>query len=248
LCRIFPDHVISQFGNLTWLPRFPDLSAPSYYLWGDLKSCVCQTWPTIWVNSRSELGRSFRQYHMRYYSGWWIISLGTFAEEGGYFVAFHFQNSMCTTSITSFVFHGNTSVYFPQSTKQNLSMNKNSLVSTITIITIITISCPFWGGKLPNICLCLTVWWCSKFVSLKSSLYNLVIHYSLESMVTVVESLPSQCPLCHVCCRSFFMWIFVLMPAFQPWLGSSSGTVWTWTDHTRYSRRNGTWRSETSWS
>jgi hypothetical protein len=202
------------------------------------------------MNSWPLSGKRFRQYHVRYYSEWWISSLSTFTEEGGHLIAFYFQNSMYTTSITSFIFHGNTSIYFPQSTKQNLFMNENSLVSTATDITTVVLECKltFSGGKLPNNCLCLTVWWYSKFISLKYPLYNLVIHYSLERMVTVLESLPTQCPLPHVCYRSFFIWIFVLISGFQPWLGSSSGTVWTWTDHTRYSCRNGTWRSETSWS
>ena len=34
---VFPNHVISRFGDLRWPPRSPDLSMCDFYLWGFLK-------------------------------------------------------------------------------------------------------------------------------------------------------------------------------------------------------------------
>ena len=40
LCDIFPQHLISRFGDIHWPPRSPDLSICDYFLWGYLKSKV----------------------------------------------------------------------------------------------------------------------------------------------------------------------------------------------------------------
>ena len=38
--RIFPQHVIFRFGDVSWLPRSPDLSICNFFLWGYLKCRV----------------------------------------------------------------------------------------------------------------------------------------------------------------------------------------------------------------
>ena len=38
--QMFPQHVVSHFGDVTWPPRLPDLSACDFFLWGYLKSNV----------------------------------------------------------------------------------------------------------------------------------------------------------------------------------------------------------------
>lgn len=40
VCRIFPGHVISRFGDVPWPPRSPDHSAADYFLWEYLKATV----------------------------------------------------------------------------------------------------------------------------------------------------------------------------------------------------------------
>ena len=37
---MFPQHVVSRFGDVPWPPRSPDLSACDFFLWGYLKSKV----------------------------------------------------------------------------------------------------------------------------------------------------------------------------------------------------------------
>jgi len=37
LRRLFPQRVISGFGDVPWPPRSPDLTAPDFFLWGYLK-------------------------------------------------------------------------------------------------------------------------------------------------------------------------------------------------------------------
>ena len=37
---LFPNHVISSYGDITWPARSPDLSACDFFLWGYLKSQV----------------------------------------------------------------------------------------------------------------------------------------------------------------------------------------------------------------
>jgi len=46
LGRLFPQRVISCFGDVPWRPRSPDLTAPDFFLWGYLKSKVYSTRPT----------------------------------------------------------------------------------------------------------------------------------------------------------------------------------------------------------
>ena len=43
LRRLFPQPVISRFGDVSWRPRSPDLTAPDFFLWGYLKSKVYST-------------------------------------------------------------------------------------------------------------------------------------------------------------------------------------------------------------
>jgi hypothetical protein len=37
---MFPQNVVSRFGDVPWPPRLPDLSACDFFLWGYLKSKV----------------------------------------------------------------------------------------------------------------------------------------------------------------------------------------------------------------
>jgi len=43
---LFPQRVISRFGDVPWPPRSPDLTAPDFFLWGYLKSKVYSNRPT----------------------------------------------------------------------------------------------------------------------------------------------------------------------------------------------------------
>ena len=45
LGTVFPEHVVSQNGNVQWPARSPDLTACDYFLWGFLKSKVYVTMP-----------------------------------------------------------------------------------------------------------------------------------------------------------------------------------------------------------
>jgi len=38
--NLFPNHVISRYGDIIWPARSPDLSACDFFLWGYLKSQV----------------------------------------------------------------------------------------------------------------------------------------------------------------------------------------------------------------
>jgi hypothetical protein len=38
--NLFPNHVISRYGDITWPARLPDLSACDFFVWGYLKSYV----------------------------------------------------------------------------------------------------------------------------------------------------------------------------------------------------------------
>ena len=40
LRHLFPQQVISHFGDMPWPPRSPDLTAPDFFLWGYLKNKV----------------------------------------------------------------------------------------------------------------------------------------------------------------------------------------------------------------
>jgi len=38
--QMFPQHIVSRFGDVPWPPRSPDLTACDFFLWGYLKSKV----------------------------------------------------------------------------------------------------------------------------------------------------------------------------------------------------------------
>ena len=46
LHRLFPQRVVSCFGDVPWPPCSPDLTAPDFFLWGYLKSKVCSNCST----------------------------------------------------------------------------------------------------------------------------------------------------------------------------------------------------------
>jgi hypothetical protein len=54
---MFPQHVISRFGDILWPPRSPDLSICDYFLWGYLKAKVYNNKP----HNMQELKNSIRQ-------------------------------------------------------------------------------------------------------------------------------------------------------------------------------------------
>ena len=58
---LFPQRVISHFGDVPWPPRSPDLTAPDFFLWGYLKSKVYSTRPTdlhaLKENIREEIAK-----------------------------------------------------------------------------------------------------------------------------------------------------------------------------------------------
>jgi hypothetical protein len=41
--NLFPNHVISRYGDITWPAKSPNLSARDFFLWGYLKSEVFKT-------------------------------------------------------------------------------------------------------------------------------------------------------------------------------------------------------------
>ena len=45
LGTVFPEHDVSENGNVQWLARSPDLTACDYFPWGFLKSKVYVTMP-----------------------------------------------------------------------------------------------------------------------------------------------------------------------------------------------------------
>jgi len=59
--RLFPQRVISRFGDVSCSPRSPDLTAPDFFLWGYLKSQVYITRPTdlhaLKENIREEIAK-----------------------------------------------------------------------------------------------------------------------------------------------------------------------------------------------
>ena len=69
LRRLFPQRVISRYGDVTWPPRSPDLSAPYFFLWGNLKSKVYGNRPTdLTCTQRKHTGRNhqtFRKNHFK---------------------------------------------------------------------------------------------------------------------------------------------------------------------------------------
>jgi len=61
LRRLFPQRVISGFGDVPWPPRSPDLSVPDFFLWGYLKGKVYNNRPTdlhaLKENIREEIAK-----------------------------------------------------------------------------------------------------------------------------------------------------------------------------------------------
>ena len=61
LRRLFPQRVISRFGDVPWPPRSPDLLAPDFFLWGYLKIKVYINRPTdlhaLKENIREEIAK-----------------------------------------------------------------------------------------------------------------------------------------------------------------------------------------------
>jgi hypothetical protein len=55
--RLFPNRLVSRFGDIAWPPRSPDLSMCDYFLWGYLKSRVYERKP----RTLDELKNSIRQ-------------------------------------------------------------------------------------------------------------------------------------------------------------------------------------------
>jgi hypothetical protein len=50
---LFPQRVISHFGDVPWPPRSPDLTAPDFFIWGYLKSKACSGRTDSTVESRA---------------------------------------------------------------------------------------------------------------------------------------------------------------------------------------------------
>jgi len=61
LRRLFPQRVISHFGDVPWPPRLLDLTDPDFFLWGYLKSKVYSNHPTglhtLKENIREEIAK-----------------------------------------------------------------------------------------------------------------------------------------------------------------------------------------------
>jgi hypothetical protein len=57
---LFPQRLISRYGDVPWPPRSPDLSAPDFFLWGYLKSKVFGSRPAklneLKLRTRDEIG------------------------------------------------------------------------------------------------------------------------------------------------------------------------------------------------
>jgi hypothetical protein len=53
--QLFPNRVISRFGDLYWPPRFPDLSMCDFFLVGYLKSLVYETKPRTLAELRQAI-------------------------------------------------------------------------------------------------------------------------------------------------------------------------------------------------
>ena len=57
LSCLFPQWVISHFGDVPWPSCLPDLTAPDFFLWGYLKSKVYSNCPTLKENIREEIAK-----------------------------------------------------------------------------------------------------------------------------------------------------------------------------------------------
>jgi len=65
LRRLFPQRVISRFGDVPWPPRSPDLSA-SDFLWGYLKSKVYSNRPTD-LHSKKTCGKKSPNFQKKHF-------------------------------------------------------------------------------------------------------------------------------------------------------------------------------------
>jgi len=68
LRRLFPQRVISRFGDVPWPPRSLDLSAPDFFLWGCLKSKVYSNRPTDLNALKENIGKkspNFQEKHFK---------------------------------------------------------------------------------------------------------------------------------------------------------------------------------------
>jgi len=66
--RFFPQRVIFRFGDVSWPPRSPDLTAADFFLWGYLKSKVFSTCPTDLHALEKTYGKKspkFQQKHFK---------------------------------------------------------------------------------------------------------------------------------------------------------------------------------------
>ena len=63
--RLFPQRVISRYGDVPWPPRSPDLTAPDFFQWDYLKSKVYCTRPTdlhaLNENIREEIAKPLEE-------------------------------------------------------------------------------------------------------------------------------------------------------------------------------------------
>lgn len=59
--QMFPNRVISRFGDLHWPPRSPDLSMCDFFLWGYLKSLVYETKPRTLAELRQAIEQNIAQ-------------------------------------------------------------------------------------------------------------------------------------------------------------------------------------------
>jgi len=67
LRRLFPQRVISRFGDVPWPPRSPDRTAPDFFLWGYLKSKVYSTRPTDLHALRENTGKKSPNFQKKHY-------------------------------------------------------------------------------------------------------------------------------------------------------------------------------------
>jgi hypothetical protein len=62
LNKIFPAHMISRRGNLEWPARSPDLNTCNFFLWGYIKSKVCEKKPRTMVTWNRTSGMMWLQF------------------------------------------------------------------------------------------------------------------------------------------------------------------------------------------
>jgi len=66
LRRLFPQRVISRFGDVPWPPRSPDLTAPGFFLWGLFeKKCTVLVLQT-YMHSKKIYGNKSPNFQKKY--------------------------------------------------------------------------------------------------------------------------------------------------------------------------------------